>query len=451
MHKKSFILVLSVLAPAMLIVSCGKDSGPKYYTITWKNYNGATLEVDEKVLEGSTPEYNGKTPYRSPTTYFTYEFNGWNPEIAPVKADTTFVAQFTEIAKTVTFHTMDAIPRGYYETHDELSTENDEVADYLYHNKDNNSCATLSASLSWSDGGLVAKPYTLNIAKDQEMEEVVRTVSELTGTTISVYNLEPGTYYYQVIDSSATPIKTKVKNFALVDSVRTIYTGGNVDNTRDIGGYKTADGKTVKYGLIYRSANFASANKLFDTIATEQLKLKTELDVRFDKSSSEHSIAGVNYLNLGLTDDYTQMLTQAATTTNIKNIFDNVLTDTTKLPLDFHCTNGADRTGLLAMLIEGALGVSDEDIYKDYELTTFYRYYLPRCDIEVNGNVYKFRADGYRETTYMHGSFSKNIMTLLQTYGTQGGSISDAVVGFLTQKCNISMDTINAFRNIILA
>jgi protein-tyrosine phosphatase len=39
----------------------------------------------------------------------------------------------------------------------------------------------------------------------------------------------------------------------------------------------------------------------------------------------------------------------------------------------FHCTAGKDRTGLMAMLFLGALGVSEDDIVLDYELTTHYR------------------------------------------------------------------------------
>ena len=37
----------------------------------------------------------------------------------------------------------------------------------------------------------------------------------------------------------------------------------------------------------------------------------------------------------------------------------------------FHCAGGADRTGSLAFLIEGLLGVSEEDLSKDYEVTYY--------------------------------------------------------------------------------
>ena len=38
----------------------------------------------------------------------------------------------------------------------------------------------------------------------------------------------------------------------------------------------------------------------------------------------------------------------------------------------FHCRIGADRTGTLAYLIEGILGASEEERYKDFELTVFF-------------------------------------------------------------------------------
>ena len=38
----------------------------------------------------------------------------------------------------------------------------------------------------------------------------------------------------------------------------------------------------------------------------------------------------------------------------------------------FHCRIGTDRTGTLAYILEGLLGVSDEEKLQDYELSFFY-------------------------------------------------------------------------------
>ena len=35
-------------------------------------------------------------------------------------------------------------------------------------------------------------------------------------------------------------------------------------------------------------------------------------------------------------------------------------------PIVMHCSIGTDRTGMLAFLINSLLGVSEEDLYKDY-------------------------------------------------------------------------------------
>lgn len=84
-----------------ILASCG---GPKTYKITWKN-GDEVLEVDENVAEGTTPTYNGATPTKPSTEAENYVFKGWTPEIAPVKSDTTYVAQFDSVAReyTVTF------------------------------------------------------------------------------------------------------------------------------------------------------------------------------------------------------------------------------------------------------------------------------------------------------------------------------------------------------------
>ena len=47
-----------------------------------------------------------------------------------------------------------------------------------------------------------------------------------------------------------------------------------------------------------------------------------------------------------------------------------ILTNEDNYPIVFHCTAGADRTGFIAFIINGLLGVSYEDLTRDYELST---------------------------------------------------------------------------------
>jgi protein-tyrosine phosphatase len=49
------------------------------------------------------------------------------------------------------------------------------------------------------------------------------------------------------------------------------------------------------------------------------------------------------------------------------------LADGARLPAVFHCAAGKDRTGMVAALLLSVLGVDEQDILDDYELTSRYR------------------------------------------------------------------------------
>ena len=59
------------------------------YTITWKNADNTTLETDQNVPYGSTPQYNGATP-----TYQGQTSTGWSPAVSTVVGDVTYTATY---------------------------------------------------------------------------------------------------------------------------------------------------------------------------------------------------------------------------------------------------------------------------------------------------------------------------------------------------------------------
>ena len=67
--------------------------------VEWVDGDGKVL-AKEPVKKGETPsEYAGETPTKAETPYFSYEFTGWDSELAPVYEDTTYTALFKEIGK----------------------------------------------------------------------------------------------------------------------------------------------------------------------------------------------------------------------------------------------------------------------------------------------------------------------------------------------------------------
>ena len=74
------------------------------YTVTWV-VDGVTVETDEDVPYGTMASYDGAEPEREATAQYTYTFKGWDKEIATVKGDVTYTAEFnsTVNAYTVTW------------------------------------------------------------------------------------------------------------------------------------------------------------------------------------------------------------------------------------------------------------------------------------------------------------------------------------------------------------
>ena len=106
------------------------------YTITWKNYDGETLETDTDVEYGTMPSYNDATPQKPSTAQYSYTFNNWDSEITTVTGDKVYTAKFTEKVNkyTITWknddgNTIDTteVEYGKTPTHsDPVKTNNDE-------------------------------------------------------------------------------------------------------------------------------------------------------------------------------------------------------------------------------------------------------------------------------------------------------------------------------------
>ena len=212
-------------------------------------------------------------------------------------------------------------------------------------------------------------------------------------TSTSVYNLIPGVVYYYKVTNGNSEVKNGC--FKPKGTLRPIYIAGSsssssigiVRNFRDMGGWKAGD-KTIRYGKLYRGAKISksdvttSASAIFRNSGIGNLGIGLDMELRGGKSDDDPidsyyqdrpfpEIAWTQYSAikfLGVVER-NPGLTAGLYRQAIKEIISFLQTD--KRAVYFHCEGGADRTGTLAFLIEALLGVSENDMSKDYELTTF--------------------------------------------------------------------------------
>lgn len=131
---------------------------------------------------------------------------------------------------------------------------------------------------------------------------------------------------------------------------------------------------------------------------------------------------------------------------SIKTIF-STLADESNYPVYFHCNAGADRTGTLAFLIEAVLGVSEEDVVKDYEITSFSSYGARYRGKIVNGEFVNGVMQDDSDNFVAMGYF---IERLKAVYAPESGNVNEAAVNYLKTICGVTESQINAIKSIIL-
>jgi hypothetical protein len=155
----------------------------------------------------------------------------------------------------------------------------------------------------------------------------------------------------------------------------------NLLNFRDLGGRVTADGARIRRGLLYRSESVAYLSAADVSRLVHDLGLVTIIDLRGEKEVARNGRGPlehqpVRYLNVPITDVtrgidnavrfYVGMLTGRG---NELAAMLRALLEPGALPAVVHCEAGCDRTGVVAALVLGLLGVPDDGIVADFELT----------------------------------------------------------------------------------
>ncbi|MCL2706043.1 MAG: tyrosine-protein phosphatase [Spirochaetaceae bacterium] len=160
-------------------------------------------------------------------------------------------------------------------------------------------------------------------------------------------------------------------------------------NFREMGGYETQDGKKTKWSTIYRADELSRLSEE-DLEILRSFNIKTIIDFRaFEETEKVPDrkpttvqkvfnipivFGSMEFLikNIEKTGEKLMMQINSSAIEEAQNQFKEffkIISDSSNLPIVFHCAGGKDRTGIASALFLSSLGVDREIIYKDYLLT----------------------------------------------------------------------------------
>ena len=230
---------------------------------------------------------------------------------------------------------------------------------------------------------------TVTVKRLPDGKEVFAGIS--VTNSICVDNLELGrTYAWRVTLRSRGEEASAEGRFVTENIPPRLMRVDGVPNVRDIGGWRGFGGRRVRQGVIYRSAGWndnsyakdkPGASRLTDESraeATRTLGIVTDVDLRGKNERYGMDVSpvgpGVRLVTTSPCVRSYSNITCDMSRAALKVILPTFLPpDPKNFPIVFHCIAGADRTGNLAYILGGLLGVSPSDLACDYCFTTFAR------------------------------------------------------------------------------
>ena len=240
-------------------------------------------------------------------------------------------------------------------------------------------------------------------------------------------------------------VRSDVAMFRTEDvAPRWIEIEGDVHNIRDFGGWRTADGRRVRQGMAYRGQGLNSNSVTGERqgrnrLTVEDLKylagtlgIRTDLDLRGKGETADLTVSplgdGVAFIQHP-SSSYQGIFSDKGKKTMAENF--RVFCNPTNYPIYFHCIGGADRTGSLAYVMLGILGVDRNYLETDWE-STFYP--------NIPDDVHEEPSYWCRESHFNDG---------FATYGKDGDSWNRHNELYLID-CGVTPEEIARFRSIML-
>ncbi len=305
-----------------------------------------------------------------------------------------------------------------------------------------------SYSIRWSKAALSKGALTLHL-EDKLSWKADIPVPE-GDCFINITNLVPNDQYtYKVTTAKGKTIKEGgFSTTGLLHQVHFKGDGGGVRNVRDLGGWKTLDGKTVKYRMLYRGGRM---NDPWEVMLNEegQKEVLTEgigaqLDLRGTSDAmSVPAVEGLDHCAPIIEQGGRTMLTKDKVKT--KQCFEFIVNSLRAgKPVFFHCSLGRDRTGTLDILLLALLGVPEGDIGKAYEVT----YFAP-VGYSVSSSEKPKNPEPIFKNTRMEWVYN-DVVPYLWIRAGAGGTLAEGAEKYLLNIAGVSQQDIDDFRTMML-
>lgn len=213
----------------------------------------------------------------------------------------------------------------------------------------------------------------------------------------------------------------------------------NLKNCRDLGGYETQSGYYTKAHKYLRSSNVATlTSKDLDALLDYGVDVVVDLRGSFEQSKQPNQLIDfeqisyyhVDMLDLGRLEDvddstknydeltgYYRFVVEAAKG-QIKKVFEIFLKHQDDTIL-FHCSQGKDRTGIIAALLMDLVGCFEYDIVKNYsETATHIAQMMPYLEALVEDGNKQYLSSHPNNMIFLLGYLYEN-------YGSARGYLMD--------------------------
>ena len=280
-------------------------------------------------------------------------------------------------------------------------------------------------------------------------------------TCARISGIDPNVrHYFEVVPEDGSGVFVAERRVPLRGAV----------NFRDLGGYETSDGRRIKWDHIFRSDNLARlTDKDQDLLRQIGIKLVCDLRTPSEVKKGPDRLpndGSVEYLHLPITHregdsvsvmekirkgDIEWISEEFMTSGYIKNIdeFPEIwgrlfsrLAEPESRPMVFHCTGGKDRAGTCAALILLALGVPEETVVYDHQLSNIF---IAKLLEKIYNHFRSIGVDPEKVAPYFIAPKSCMIALLDHIRETYGSATN-----YLETKARISSETLSFLKQELL-